>query len=256
MRSLSTVVVVVLVFGALLCVASSASAAPVALFQDDFEGAAYTVGTAVKTLTPPIGGSYSSANSGFVVADVSTQPLPGAGNSGKFITPAATTSMDLFANLTADAQTASTGQVVTYNMDVYVNPGSGGATGISSYAGSGYSLNIFDIYLTRDGTLKYYNNGDTTLQTAPGSYATGQWIPVQIVADMTAKTYTALVGGVVINDVFNSAADSVAKLYWYPYDVTSIDNLSITIPVPEPSTLLLLVVGVFGLLAYAWRKRK
>ena len=33
-------------------------------------------------------------------------------------------------------------------------------------------------------------------------------------------------------------------------------TLSITIAVPEPSTLGLLISGCIGLLAYAWRKRK
>ena len=28
------------------------------------------------------------------------------------------------------------------------------------------------------------------------------------------------------------------------------------VSLPEPSTLVLVVMGVFGLLAYAWRKRK
>ena len=34
------------------------------------------------------------------------------------------------------------------------------------------------------------------------------------------------------------------------------DNFQVTGAVPEPSTLALLVAGLFGLLAYAWRKRK
>lgn len=36
-----------------------------------------------------------------------------------------------------------------------------------------------------------------------------------------------------------------------------IDSISLTAaPVPEPSSILMIVTGLFGLLAYAWRKRK
>jgi len=36
-----------------------------------------------------------------------------------------------------------------------------------------------------------------------------------------------------------------------------VDNVSLTFtPAPEPSALVLLAMGLFGLLAYAWRKRK
>ncbi len=34
------------------------------------------------------------------------------------------------------------------------------------------------------------------------------------------------------------------------------DNLTVTTPIPEPSTIALLSAGLIGLLAYAWRKRK
>ena len=35
-----------------------------------------------------------------------------------------------------------------------------------------------------------------------------------------------------------------------------IDSILLTSSIPEPSTLALLVTGLIGLLAYAWRKRK
>lgn len=39
-------------------------------------------------------------------------------------------------------------------------------------------------------------------------------------------------------------------------DYLYFDNLDVVAPVPEPSTFALLATGLFGLLAYAWRKRK
>ena len=35
-----------------------------------------------------------------------------------------------------------------------------------------------------------------------------------------------------------------------------LDNVQVGAPVPEPATVVLLVTGLLGLLAYAWRKRK
>jgi hypothetical protein len=255
MRSLLAALIVVLVFGSLMCLASTVSAAPVALFQDDFES--YAVGATMNGLVPPVGAAYAS---GFVppgpsVANASTQPIPGAGNTGQFMCDAGVASMDTLATLTADAQTASVGQVFTVSFDMFVNQGTGTAAGFAAYK-TFYSQNIFDVYPQRDGTVQYYNNGDTTLQTATGTFATGQWIPVQIVADTVAKTYSVNVGGVTFGDSFNSASDRLASVYLNPHDVTSFDNLLITVPVPEPSTVLLMLAGLFGLLAYAWRKRR
>ena len=45
-----------------------------------------------------------------------------------------------------------------------------------------------------------------------------------------------------------------------PIPQTTFENMpSLTLqpaPMPEPSTLLLTATGLFGLLAYAWRKRR
>jgi hypothetical protein len=257
MRSLSTVVVVALVFGALLCVASSALAAPVVLFQDDFE--AYSVGSGVNGLSPVVGSPWAASSSA-VVADVTTDPAPGATNSGKFYSPLNSNGSFGYANPTTDGITASVGQVITFKMDVYqpsVTTAYGG--GIGAYGStSGYGQNIFDLVLRPNGVLEWYNAGDTTLQTAGGTFATDTWIPVTIVADLAAKTYTADVGGVTVSDVFNSsAANQLGQLFISP-NTFRFDNLLVTIPgqVPEPSTFLLIVTGLLGLLAYAWRKRK
>ena len=40
-----------------------------------------------------------------------------------------------------------------------------------------------------------------------------------------------------------------------PY-LGTIDNFEIVGTVPEPGTIVLLITGLIGLLAYAWRKRK
>lgn len=42
----------------------------------------------------------------------------------------------------------------------------------------------------------------------------------------------------------------------YPDAYSYVDNVSVSSPIPEPSTIALLATGLIGLLAYAWRKRK
>jgi hypothetical protein len=254
MRSLSTLLFV-LVCGTLVCFSSPVFAT--VLFQDDFEG--QTVGAFLQACTPPIGGGWYGAGiaaNQFVIASKDAAPGPGAGNTGKFLYPNGP-SCDNFGFLSAAAQAASTDQVVTYSMNMYVPSGAGTFGGISSYASaSGWSLNIFDVYPFTDGTVKYYNEGDTKQQTAPGTFTTDAWISVQIVADFTLGTYTANVGGVTFSDVLNSNATSVSRCYLSTSSGgIAFDNLSIT-TVPEPSTLLLTATGLLGLLAYAWRKRK
>jgi hypothetical protein len=254
MRSLATFVFV-LVCGALMCFNSPAFAT--VLFQDDFEGQA--VGALLQSCTPPVGGgSYAAgiAANQLVIADAAMAPIPGVGNAGKFLCPNGPSS-DGFAVLSAAAQTASTGQVVTYSMNMYVPSGSGTFGGIGSYgSASGWGLNIFDIYPFTDGVVKYYNNGDTTLQIAAGTFATDTWIPVQIVADFQHGTYAANVGGVTLSDVLNSSAVSGSRFYLSAStDGIAFDNLSIT-TVPEPSALLLMTAGLLGVLAYVWQKRK
>jgi len=63
---------------------------------------------------------------------------------------------------------------------------------------------------------------------------------------------------------------NTARLYFTSTDIPAsppdlpqwnkgMDNVSVTLTsgeVPEPSTLVLLAAGLFGLLAYAWKKRR
>jgi hypothetical protein len=50
--------------------------------------------------------------------------------------------------------------------------------------------------------------------------------------------------------------DTSANLAYVPVSGGSFNNETITVSVPEPSTLALLAGGLAGLIAYAWRKRK
>ena len=49
--------------------------------------------------------------------------------------------------------------------------------------------------------------------------------------------------------------DTGSLSYAYQFLATGVDGVTVTVA-PEPSTLMLLGTALFGLLAYAWRKRK
>ena len=80
--------------------------------------------------------------------------------------------------------------------------------------------------------------------------------PVDVTFNLTLPTSPVGVG-------------NTARLYFTSVDIpdpepnvqwtSGIDNVSVTLTsgeVPEPSTLVLLAAGLFGLLAYAWKKRR
>ncbi len=262
MRSFSTLVLV-LVVGSLLYFSSPASATTI--FQDDFEshtGRIVTVGDQLSSLVPLIGESYTTTlanESGVpaVIADVTTAPGPGETNSGNFV-DLKTLSYN-WANISAVNQSAIQGKVVEFKYDVYVESGVAPQAGldIGTHMGQWYGSG-WNIILSTNGDVWYY---DTTYHKA-GTFAAGSWVPVCVVADYGAKTFDATVGTLLNfsgafqtssgNDAFASlilTRDSGGDTSVY------VDNLAITL-VPEPCSLVMLPVGVVGLLAYAWRKRR
>jgi hypothetical protein len=79
------------------------------------------------------------------------------------------------------------------------------------------------------------------------------------VANNTATPYSAANApqfslGIVSYDAFAGLADEVRVFTFEPGAFNASTDLLIA--VPEPSTVTLLATGLFGLMAYAWRKRK
>ena len=133
-------------------------------------------------------------------------------------------------------------------------------------------------------TYFYADNGPTgTGNTSIFSPVAGQWYNVQLALNMGTDTYS----GAVYTDVagtISKVADISSRAFYsndYIDRIASEDDLSgsgivgvlrlvighsldnlvlsdsfIPSPIPEPGTLVLMATGLFGLLAYAWRKRR
>ena len=120
------------------------------------------------------------------------------------------------------------------------------------------------------GAWEYWENGESyntggsvsaaasynVVITAVGNSLTasinGTTLDLNGALDGTARTLEGLAAGGTYNYV-GVCANSNAG---YAVEHT-LDNLQVVgIGLPEPSTLVLLAIGLLGLLAYAWRKRK
>ena len=115
----------------------------------------------------------------------------------------------------------------------------------------------FQLY-TGCGTSGAYHDGSGTTYaqiTVP--------VDVKIVVDNSSATYYKRLHGVTdwtqmtqvscpgeLADLNSVWLDTVNCSYG------NVDSLRLTATVPEPATVTLLVTGLIGLLAYAWRKRK
>ena len=72
--------------------------------------------------------------------------------------------------------------------------------------------------------------------------------------ELHAKFPTALSGLTVGACMAINSSNQI--LVWGTNNATQYPETFVLTPVPEPSTILLTVTGLAGLLAYAWRKRK
>lgn len=259
MRSFSTLVLL-LVCGALACFSSPAAAE--VIFQDDFDS--QTLGAGLATLTPPIGESYATSNAG-IIYDAATSPGGVAGD-GQFYGMQSGLSGALADRMQISAadQAATAGQVVKFSLDYYVASVEGGAGAGPSImalntadAWTGYNYGFsWGITVNQDGSISQWAANVTALTPTGLTATTDAWIPIEVVADYGALTYTATVDGqsfsgtMLVGDFkrLEIAPNNYSLQYF-------VDNVQIS-EVPEPSTLALLAAGLCGLLTYAWCKRK
>jgi hypothetical protein len=161
-----------------------------------------------------------------------------------------------------------------------LGPASGGrGLGIGFYSGIGssYSNNFFTgLILDQNGNLNLVNDPNSSGFFSTGSYTgtpvayAGTWdnsayhtLSYQVDTTTGHISHISLGGSTANYTAFESAAffTDAATKYAGMYKSAlgagwgRIDNFAVS-SVPEPSTIVLLVTGLIGLLAYAWRKRK
>ena len=166
---------------------------------------------------------------------------------------------------TGDTRSATDGVTVTYsNYNGTAPTAAGKWTCAGLCVSANATPNIFDgspwygLYLQQDysGTYFAVGNGTTTV----GKYNLSS-IPTTIKFDITrdGSNYVFKANGIEIGR--NAALASTELSHYYMYwGASSSDTLSVSADnfgtvVPEPGTIALMVSALFGLLAYAWRKR-
>jgi hypothetical protein len=98
-----------------------------------------------------------------------------------------------------------------------------------------------------------YNGTGWPPAAIPISYALGQWQKWQIDYTVGAGTYDLSIGESTVSGLSTFAGGGdLASIRIFSSSLSYIDEVK----VPEPSSVVLLVSGIVGLLAYAWRKRK
>ncbi len=274
MRSVSTRLVFALVLCGLVCLLASPAFADV-LFYDSFENKA--VGSPLTDTLPDIGtvGWYSGAgdpgtrigpyagHAGPPLANPSV-PLTGAGGSDQYLY--FSNGVDAGGIPSNADMDFSKGKIAVWEADIYVHD-----DGLAGQAGTflGYTAanstyawgTAMELRLFTNGTVGYFS-GTSGMAYAAGTFPLDEWVHVQLTSDLSTEAISGSVGPVTFSGVRMVAGNDMVGLVYgnstgTNHPAYSFDNVTISAaPIPEPSTLVLLATGLFGLLAYAWRKRR
>jgi hypothetical protein len=112
----------------------------------------------------------------------------------------------------------------------------------------------YDVYLFTGGWAANYTFGGTTKTAAGGGGAIpsqagvpGDWVENTHYVKFSGLTGSSTISGTFWGDGTNTYGELAGMQIVGTFNV---------MPTPEPGTIVLLGIGLFGLLAYAWRRRK
>ena len=230
------------------------------VFSDDYEG----LGTSVSHAVPyqndgdfdPVAGvgswTVDEVTSHFIqVTDSVLGTDPGASQGDNYLRVLRTGDNNVaYATLTSPQTT--TGDVIHLESMLYVDQldASPGVASLALYDSGGGILSLTGFEVS--GKVQNYLSGwvDTTLTFTPGA-----WNKVEIDYAVDASTYSMTVNGSTESGLglyLSGSGGDVDKVR-----VGSAKRVEYCLDaVPEPSTAILLGIGLLGLLCYAWRKRK
>jgi hypothetical protein len=180
-----------------------------------------------------------------------------------------------YVNLSAGDQALITNKDLHWEAKFYSgNVGGGGNMEVSAWNNAGpppgdpnFANLAWMVEYLQSG-IKYYDGvNEIDLPTLSAAFQLNAWNSVAVDTNFATQKWSATVNGVTIGNLsLGNAMSAIQNLtleswgfnqgsYRTPPEV-DIDNVLISTTVPEPSTVTLLIMGLLGLLAYAWRTRK
>lgn len=214
---------------AALLVSSTASADTRVIFSDDFEK--HAAGAKLSDVKPVVGGGYVDPGHTSIAATSALQPPP----DGVAVGERCAKCIDNGARLTlTEVDVAAVrGKVVRFRFDLYVTAAGGGGPDIQTFgAGGPESGRAFNLLLNGDGSAAYYAGGKT--RTMKDRFPTGQWVPVELLADYQRRVFRAKVGKLAFPGRFDKQVDGFSQIYFGKHGEAAYycDNVVVEI-VPE-----------------------
>jgi hypothetical protein len=253
---------------ALVCWAGSAQAATV--FSDNFEGYADVASSYPAATDNNPGAPWAVIEDQVSRVQVMANPATGAFSTpfGNQYLHFANTSGDDEADvqLTAPQQAAIAAQGNMHvDFDAY-NVSGAKNFGISAFdsASGVYAGRVFDVSLRASGALWTYQGvGDANEVRIDNAYTLDNWHHYAVDVNFQTDLWSVAVDGTTIASDLAFEGGDLSQVQVLTFGGTGsgshggMDNLVITTgQVPEPAAIVLLLTGLIGLLAYAWRNRK